>query len=177
MDDKAQQLAAYLRHRKALIDYATPIVGERATAEDIVQEAWLRFSGVSRDATAQVRPQVQKPVNYLYRIVRNLAIDVTRRLSPEVRGEAAEEVMEHLSDDAVGPEDSLLWQDELRATLAAIETLPDLSRKALYLHRFRGLTYEAIAAELGVSQGQAYNLVRDAVAQCLHQLARRRDQA
>lgn len=174
MDDKAQQLTAYLRHRKALIDYATPIVGERATAEDIVQEAWLRFSGASQGAITP-QSQVRKPVNYLYRIVRNLAIDVTRRLSPEIRGEAAETVMDSLSDQAANPEDIVLWQDELRTTLAAIDALPEMSRKALYLHRFRNLTYEAIAAELGVSQGQAYNLVRDAVAHCLHRLDQGRE--
>ena len=32
----------FVEHRRSLIDYATRIVGSRAHAEDVVQEAWLR---------------------------------------------------------------------------------------------------------------------------------------
>ena len=61
-------------HNNVLIDYASGIVGSRSEAEDVVQEAWLRFERAER-----ARP-VHEPVRYLYRIVRNLAIDGRRKL-------------------------------------------------------------------------------------------------
>jgi RNA polymerase sigma-70 factor (ECF subfamily) len=71
------RLKLYLTHRAALIDYATPIVGCRARAEDVVQEAYIRFVP-ARVADARI----EQPVAYLYRIVRNVALDWTRRFAP-----------------------------------------------------------------------------------------------
>src|SRR5687767_1062042 len=36
----------FIEHRGSLVEYATRIVGSRAHAEDVVQEAWLRFDEV-----------------------------------------------------------------------------------------------------------------------------------
>ena len=54
-EEHSRKRNVYLRHRAELIDYATPIVGDRALAEDVVQDAWLRFSEVgSSDAKARL---------------------------------------------------------------------------------------------------------------------------
>mgnify|MGYP000285967264 CR=1 FL=1 len=67
-----------LTHRSELISYARRIVGNSATAEDVVQEAYLKYWAHTggTDSTAE---QVSEPVGYLYRIVRNLAFDWHRR--------------------------------------------------------------------------------------------------
>ena len=49
-------LALYLAHRGELVNYASAIVGDRGRAEDVVQEAWLRFG-----AAADSRP-IDEPV-------------------------------------------------------------------------------------------------------------------
>ena len=67
----------FIEHRGSLVDYATRIVGSRAQAEDLVQEAWLRFDEVAR------KRFLDEPLGYLYRIVRNLALDGRRRASLE----------------------------------------------------------------------------------------------
>ncbi|GLT01010.1 hypothetical protein GCM10007897_24010 [Sphingobium jiangsuense] len=59
----SNRLHLYLKHREALIDQATKIVGDQARAEDVVQDAWLRFSasagrcGARRPARRLARPQ------------------------------------------------------------------------------------------------------------------------
>ncbi|WP_455922725.1 hypothetical protein [Pseudomonas putida] len=63
MNPCTAKLDLYLTQRKALIDYATAILGCRQQAERLVQEAWLRFGAAQGD----VRP------SGLFRIVRNLA--------------------------------------------------------------------------------------------------------
>lgn len=72
-----QRLQLYLAHRVALVDYAVSLVGCRARAEDVVQEAWLRFSRQGDNAA------IHSPASYLYRIVRNLALDQLRRSATE----------------------------------------------------------------------------------------------
>src|SRR5919109_618018 len=75
-----ETLAFFMAHRPNLVSYASGIVGSRAQAEDVVQEAWLRFDDASR---LRLR---EEPLGYLYRIVRNLALDGRRRLAREDRG-------------------------------------------------------------------------------------------
>jgi hypothetical protein len=53
LTDASDKLDIFLRHRADLIDYAAPIVGCRARAEDVVQEAWLRFAAAQFPAGAQ----------------------------------------------------------------------------------------------------------------------------
>ena len=82
-----------MENRPALVDYAAPIVGLRASAEDAVQEAYFRFvppPGPPAD--------IGSPASYLFRIVRNIAIDMTRRVSSEVRRDAQ---FAHAADGAV----------------------------------------------------------------------------
>jgi DNA-directed RNA polymerase specialized sigma24 family protein len=67
-------LALYSAHRNALTSYASGIVGDHSRAEDVVQEAWLRF------VAAMGKGPLEEPVGYLYRIVRNLAVDYRRRM-------------------------------------------------------------------------------------------------
>src|SRR3546814_1293981 len=82
-EQHSRKLNLYLRHRAELIDYATPIVGDRALAEDVVQDAWLRFSEAgSHDAKTRL---IRQPVGYLYRIVRNLALDRSEEHTSELQ--------------------------------------------------------------------------------------------
>src|SRR6266581_8839636 len=80
-------LKLYLTHRSALINYATRIVGSRAWAEDIVQDAYLRIAAMGPNEQSIVasdnQTQITHPVAYLYRIVRNLSADWSRRRSTE----------------------------------------------------------------------------------------------
>lgn len=166
MKEARHQLDLYLSHRNALIDYAAPIVGDRERAEDVVQEAWLRFTGASMEQ----RSGIIQPVSYLYRVVRNLAIDVSRRLAPEMRGEEADAILSLAPAASPDPEACALQRDELNVVLNALEELPERTRRAFEMHRFHDKTYSEIACSLGISQGTAHNLVSDAVAHCMQRL-------
>lgn len=158
-------LETYLKHRAALIDYAAPIVGDRHQAEDVVQEAWLRVV----HAAPASKPLTQ-PVSYLYRVVRNLAIDLSRRRAPEVRGSDAEAILALAPEKAADPETCAIDRNELEVVLAAITELPERTRTAFHMHRFQNATYAEIGAALGISQARAHNLVADAVAHCMRRV-------
>ncbi len=156
-------LGIYIAHRGELVKYASSILGDRARAEDVVQDAWLRFGSATG-----VR-SLDEPVGYLYRIVRNLAIDGRRRLLREERdvdrntgvldGETA-------ADDRPSPEAATLAKAELRLLKAAMAELPERTRIALEMRRFGGCKLKEIAAHLGISITVAHDIVAEGIAHC-----------
>ena len=160
-DDKLQ---LYLAHRLALVDYATPIVGCRARAEDVVQEAWLRFSRQKSEA------DIRHPASYLYRIVRNLAVDQTRRITTERTQPDSDELLAGLPAFDASPEQAVSQQDELSAISRALEELPSRTRTAFEMHRLGGHTLQQVAEHLNVSVSLVHQLVRDALSHCLARL-------
>ena len=156
-------LEVYLAHRAALIDHAAPIVGCRARAEDVVQEAWFRF------ASLREREEIAQPVGYLYRIVRNLAVDWARRLSTERRS-VGDPALFNPASLAPSVEHEALYRDELRLVAEALAELPERMRIAFEMRRLGGCTLRQIADELGISVTLAHQLVREALARCARRL-------
>jgi RNA polymerase sigma factor (sigma-70 family) len=159
MSDHDGTLSVYLEHRAALVDYATPIVGCPARAEDVVQEAYLRYAPAMRGG-------VQNPVAYLYRVVRNLALDLQRSLKPEHRRGDSTLLTDELPAMGASPEQQAVQQDDLRAVAEALATLPPRTRLAFELYRLEGLTLQQIAKRLEVSVSYVHELVRIAMTRC-----------
>lgn len=163
--DKAK-LDLFVAHRSALVDYAKPILGCRARAEDVVQEAYLRFDGIAADRT------LDEPVGFLFRIVRNLALDLSRRLGREGRLHTQVE-SDDIAEDRPSPEAEALYRDQLQAVLQALDELPERTRIAVRMHRLDGCTLAQIAAHLGISVGLAHSLVADGIDHCRRRLLAR----
>lgn len=153
-------LALYLAHRGELVNYASAIVGDRGRAEDVVQEAWLRFG-----AAADSRP-IAEPVGFLYRIVRNLAVDGRRRLTREGRTVDADHDAIDAPLDYPSPEAEAAAREELRLLRVALDELPERTRIALEMRRFGGMKLKEIAARLGVSVTVAHEIVAEGIAHC-----------
>lgn len=161
-DPGQHKLQLFLAHRPALVSYATPIVGCRAQAEDIVQEAWLRFAGAEPSS---------QPSAYLYRIVRNLALDFIRRPVREEQQAAEDDFFDFLSDQRPSPEQIALQREELLRVHSALAELPERTRRVFELYRLEGLTLQAIADQLQLSVAMVHNLVRQALTHCARSLA------
>lgn len=162
-DDK---MVLYTTHRAALIEYALPIVGDRTRAEDVVQEAFIRFAPQgSADA------DVQHPLGYLYRIVRNLAYDLTRRRAIEDRALKDDRSWWKVPSDATTPEQDLSHRQQLDALEAALAELPEPVRRAVTMHRSGDFTLQKIADTLGVSLNTAHRWVRQGIARVAMHLA------
>jgi RNA polymerase sigma-70 factor (ECF subfamily) len=158
MSDSSSHLHLFLAVRRELVSYAAKITGDRIQAEDIVQEAWIRFSPLK----AQARPVVDQPVAYLYRIVRNLALDLQRSRSRE-HAHTASPPLWLLPTTINDPAETCQHSMALERLSDALRALPDKNRKALELHRFGGCTLAEIASQLGVSLTTAHRLLRDAL--------------
>lgn len=149
----------YMAHRPVLIDYASRLLGTREGAEDIVQEAFLRFLPATSRGEAALPPR-----SYLFRIVRNLVIDRHRRRKLEVQQSSTQDAPDWAAPQAMPtPEESVLFCEGMRRAMDMIASLPEKQRIALEMVRFGGYSAEDVAAHLGVSLRTAYRLVEDAM--------------
>lgn len=166
MERRKLGYATVVDRRADLVRYAHKITGDRDRAEDVVQEAYLRFG------EAAAKQQLDQPGRYLARIVRNLALDRVWRARREAAtfasdGEAA---MARAVADKPSPEAQALSRDEHRRLCAALDELPERTRLAVEMHRFAGARLREIAEELGISVTLAHQLVTEGVAHCRRRL-------
>jgi RNA polymerase sigma factor (sigma-70 family) len=159
-------LALYMQHRGELVNYASGITGDRSRAEDIVQEAYLRFSEVA------TRRLLDEPLGYLYRIVRNLALDGCRRQAHEGRyvSPATDVDLSQAAEQRPSPEVQAGDRADLTVVLDALAELPERTRLALEMHHFEGLKLREIAERLGISVTLAHPLIAQAVDHCRRRL-------
>lgn len=156
---RSNALQLFLSHRADLLNYASRITGDRARAEDVLQEAWLRFR------TTQADRALEEPVGYLRRIVRNLALDGRRREALESRlfSESTSGDVAGIPSDMPTPEAAAISEQELRIASEAIAKMPERMRVAVELHRIDGEKLKDIAFHLNVSVTTAHQLVTDGV--------------
>lgn len=145
-----------MENQARLVNYATPIVGDRGRAEDVVQEAFIRFT---REETAEA----ERPLGYLFRIVRNLALDVVRRRAREQEGEAEPDWW-MLPAPVRTPEEDILHAERLDQLAKGLAAMEPAMRRAVEMNRFAGATLAEIAEDLSVSIPTAHRLVRAGLA-------------
>ncbi len=146
-------------HGAALVLLARQWVTSRADAEDVVQEAFVRFW--------RSRERVAEPTAYLYACVKHCALDWLRGRKRQSRREEATARPESETLFA-GP----LEQNERRAAVeAALVALPEEQREVLVMKIWGGLTFPQIAAALRCSANTAASRYRYALAKLREQLA------
>src|SRR5215212_819786 len=128
-------------HRQFLIGVAYRMLGSLAEAEDIVQDAFLRWTATDRGA-------VEHPRAYLAQIVSRLCLD--RMKSASARRE--QYVGMWLPEPVVAPETAPLGDDLSFALLLTLERLSPLERAAFLLHDVFDMDYSAIADTIGRSE-------------------------
>lgn len=154
-------LAIYMAHRDELVNYAHRLLRDRASAEDLVQEAWLRYS--SRVADPGDLPQ---PTKYLFAIVRNLALDWLRRSAIHLPQPLTVETIETVASDAPSAERILYYRDELRSLEQILAGLPERTQVAFIMYRVERRTLQEIATHLGISVPRVHKMIKDALLHC-----------
>lgn len=133
-------------HRPVLMGVAYRMLGRVADAEDVVQEAWLRWSGADRT-------EVREPRAYLVRIAARLAVDRLRQVRS--RNEAyvgpwlPEPYLTDFGDTAPDTAERAVLADSVSlAVLVVLESLSPLERAVFVLREAFGYPYADIAAVL-----------------------------
>ena len=151
----------FLANRPRLVQMATRIIGCQCLAEDVMQETMLKICESVLEAG-----EVKSPAAYMFRMVRNLAIDYTRRRVREIHLDTPEEGAPELVSPCPCPETTMARCQALRVVLAALQELPERTRHAFELHRIEGISQRDIASRLQVSPTLVNFMVRDAHNHC-----------
>ena len=129
---------AFEQHRPRLLRLAYRMLGSSSEAEDIVQDAWLRWRRVDAG-------DVREPAAYLARTVARLCLDTLK--SARARREAY--VGNWLPEPIFEPEETAPALDDLTLSLMmALERLSPLERAAFLLHDVFGTPLTEVAATL-----------------------------
>jgi RNA polymerase sigma-70 factor (ECF subfamily) len=134
MGDVAAIEDLYRRQYRRFLRVATAVAGSPEAAADAVQEGFAR---ALRDRHALRRDEALGA--WVWRTVLNAALDQARRRAREVPGEP--------------PEPAVLEPADLRELRRAIAALPERQRHTLFLRHYADLSYDEIAAVLGVARG------------------------
>jgi len=142
------------RHGPALVLFARQWAHSQADAEDIVQEAFVRFW--------RARHQARRDVPYLYACVRTSALDWLRSRRRRGQREMEAAIARSVSAEPVfenSPETA-----ELRSLIErTLSQLAEEQREVLVMKIWGGLTFQEIGEALDISQNTAASRYRYAV--------------
>ncbi|WP_279214416.1 RNA polymerase sigma factor SigJ [Delftia acidovorans] len=154
-------LALFERHRPRLFGLAYRMLGQRADAEDLVQEAWLRWHGAERAG-------IEQPEAWLVSVTTRLAIDRLRRLRAEREHYQGfwlpEPLVQPWAEEAAPSAEDLLERahDVSTALMFVLEQLTPDERAAFLLREIFDADYAEVAQALGRSEAACRQLVHRA---------------
>lgn len=171
MADPPPLIAAYLRKRTDLLRFFTLRTGSAATAEDVVQDLFLKISEMETPS------DLRSPEAFLYRIGSNLMLDRAKQQRRQVARDHAwsqEGVGEGLEPIAQEPpaDDAVAGRQRLERLMAGIDKLPPQVATAFRLHKFDGLTHGEVAARLGVSRSSVEKYIMTALKTLMAEIER-----
>ena len=143
--DTAAARVLTLRWTPRVMAQAWRMLGDRAEAEDVAQEAMLRLWRIA----PEWRPGEAQVSTWLYRVVANLCTDRLRRRRHR-GGPGLDEVPEP-ADATPGAAARLQEQSRHRALSEALGELPDRQRQAVVLRHLEGLGNPEIAEIMDIS--------------------------
>ncbi|WP_338865377.1 RNA polymerase sigma factor [Myxococcus stipitatus] len=157
------------RHRTPVFNFILRFVGQRARAEDVLQETWLKVVRSAGEYQAKARF-----TTWVYTIARNLCVDSARKesyrqaasLESPVKGENGEEgraLADALPDSGASPERGA-YNARLRPLLErALSALPEEQREVFILREYSGIPFKDIAEVTGVSENTVKSRMRYAL--------------
>jgi RNA polymerase sigma-70 factor (TIGR02957 family) len=142
-------------HRELLFSIAYRMLGTVADAEDVVQDAWLRWSSADRSGVAD-------PKAYLVRIVTNLAVDRMRSVRARRESYVGPWLPEPLLTSPDVADRVEMSESVSIALLVVLETLSPLERAVFVLREVFGYPHADIAAALDRSEASVRQLAHRA---------------
>lgn len=158
--------AALERHYDELLVYARCLVHCPVQAADIVQEAGLRV------ASGRLPRSVGNPRAYLYRVIRNIAVDHLRRHRVRAKVLAEDAGPDPAPAAEPAPEELLGARQQAEELFRVIDELPPRCREVFLLRKVYDVGQAEIAERLGISRNMVEKHLRKALLHCAERLGR-----
>lgn len=170
------------RHQRPVLNFVFRFVGNRATAEDLVQDVFLR---IIRRAKSYKREA--KFTTWLYTIARNICIDHSRRmqhrrtasLDHPVRsdGENRRTLGESLPSPDAATDRRAMGRQLGEQIKAAVDSLAEDQREVFLMREYLGLPFKEIADIIGIPENTAKSRMRYALEKLRADLSEYEDMA
>jgi RNA polymerase sigma-70 factor (ECF subfamily) len=154
-DASPDQSATFNQHRATLLGVAYRMLGQVSDAEDVVQDAWLRWSDI--DAT-----HVRDPRAFLISVTTRLAIDRLRRAKTRREVYVGSWLPEPVATERDVADDVELAESISMAMLVLLERLSPLERAVFVLHEAFAMSHAEIAEILQRSEPSVRQLLKRA---------------
>ncbi len=138
-----------------LLSYALRLVGDRAQAEDIVQDAFMKLH--ARFA------EIREPRRWLYRSVHNLALNHRRQSDKIVRLPDTADTDQETADTEPLPDEQIIRWEGIGLVRLSLAALDERSREVVRLKFDDDLSYQQIAERTGLSNGHVGYLLHHAL--------------
>lgn len=140
--------------------------GSRATAEDLIQDAWLKLENTRFDG------EVDNPGGFITQVANTTVTGHLRkeRRRAEIDADVCGLLWETV--DEASPERVLIGRERLSSVCAVIDELPPKTRRIFLMNRVEQIPHRRIAETLGMSEEAVYYHIRRA----LERLAELRDE-
>jgi len=149
------------RHQATVLNLVYRFMGDRAQANDLAQEVFLRVW-----QTAKKYEPTAKFTTWIYKITANLCLNELKSARRwkwlsfhRFDGESNNSIEETFPDDSPTAEALLLTGEQNRCIAEALAILPANQRLALVLKTYEGLPYQEIARILGCSVAAVESLL------------------
>ena len=157
----------YRRHKGPLFRFVLRSVRERALAEELFQEIWMRVI----EARGRYEPQA-KFTTWLYTIAHNRLVDHWRKKGlKQVSLDDEEAAGEPPAAPGFEPERILEAKQGLARFARALEALPPAQREAFLLHEEAGMSVAEIARATGANEEAAKSRLRYALSKLKEAIA------
>ena len=163
-DSQAAQLLVG-RLAPGVLRLATSLLGDRAEAEDVTQEAMIRLWKIAPDW----RQGEARVSTWLWRVTSNLCTDRLRRR----RNVALDDIAEP-GDERPGAVSSILDRQRAKSLSVALQKLPNRQRTAVALRHLEGLSNPEIAEAMETSVEAVESLTARGMRGLRTQLLKRR---
>ena len=152
--DEAAMAVIVRRHREPVVAFARRLVGDRARAEEIGQEVFVRLW----ERSDRFDPSRGALRAFLLALTHGRALDVLRSDHARKRREEREAV-DH-ADHTHGADAPVVARTIADAVRRALGELPDAERRAVELAYLGGHSYRAVASMLGEPEGTVKSRIR-----------------
>lgn len=166
--DSIEELFAALE--SPLLGYALRLVGERSTAEDLVQDAFMKLH-------AQF-DEVREPQRWLYRTVHNAALNHRRdsaklvSLNPPPSDPSDPSDQTDITDAQILPDEQIARIEGIGLVRLSLKTLDERSRELIRLKFNEDLSYQQISERTGLKTGHIGYLLHHALKAIAGELAK-----
>jgi len=158
----------YARHKGALFRFVLRSIRQRALAEELYQEVWMRVIEARHRYEPSARGADSPPAKFstwLYAIAHNRLIDHWRKRGLQLVALDEEDASpaEAAADAAADPLRQVEGREQLRRFARALEALPPAQREAFLLHEEAGMNVAEIARATGANEEAAKSRLRYAL--------------